>query len=59
MPNMTGARVPPYNGSQVILRHSWQSNGPIVSRPVQLSIEQGDARGAREVRCGISSILFE
>ena len=55
-PNMTGRRF--HRTIEVIPRCPWNSKSPCASSPIKTSISEGDARGAREVRDGTSSIPF-
>ena len=55
-PNMTGRRF--HRTTEAIPCRPWKSKSPFASRPMKISIKKGDARGAREVRRGTSSIHF-
>ena len=55
-PNMTGRRS--HCTMEMIPALPWYSKSPYVSIPIKQSTKQGDARGAREVRQGTSSIHF-
>ena len=60
---MTGQRL--YRTTEAIPRHAWKFESPLASRPIKISatsinkvkVSQAGARGAREVRCGSSSVV--
>ena len=54
--NMSGQTF--HRAMEVIPALPWKSKSTSVSRPIKLSTNQGDARGASEVRRGISSTHF-